>query len=137
ALELDRATKILVGADTITPDNLFNKIGTRMIALAARERGLPVYAICDSSKFVCEDYFRAAIRQSRNADELWVSPPRGVSIANCYFETTPLSCFTGIITEDGMLSAAEAARRAERSTIDLALVRGLEEKANDIKERPG
>lgn len=134
---MEEVDLILLGADEITPSIHVNKIGTRMIALAARERGLPVYAICDSSKFICEDYFRGAIRQSRNADELWVSPPRGVSIANCYFETTPLSCFTGIIIEDGMLAAAEAARRAERSTIDAALVRGLEEKANDIKERPG
>jgi translation initiation factor eIF-2B subunit delta len=133
SLALDGVDLVMLGADKITPVNLVNKIGTRMIALAARERGLPLYAICDSSKFIKEDYLRAALPRSRNADELWAEAPRGVSVANSYFEPTPLSDFTGIVTEDGVLSATDTARRAEKSSIDLALVKALEIKLELIK----
>ena len=41
---MDRIDLVLVGADQLTPQQLVNKIGTRMIALAAREKQVPVYA---------------------------------------------------------------------------------------------
>ncbi len=125
SLAMDEVDLVMVGADKITPVNLVNKIGTRMIALAARERGLPLYALCDSSKFIREDYFGAAIRHPGSADELWPDGPRGVVVVNRYFEPTPLACFTGIVTEDGALSITEAARRAEAASIDNALVSAL------------
>jgi translation initiation factor 2B subunit (eIF-2B alpha/beta/delta family) len=122
---MDEVDLVMLGADQITPVNLVNKIGTQMIALAARERGLPVYAVSDSSKFIREDYFGATIRRFRNADEMWSGPPPGVTVVNSYFEPTPLALFTGIVTEDGVLSITEAARRAEKASIDTALVRAL------------
>lgn len=125
SLAMDHADLVMVGADKITPVNLVNKIGTRMIALAARERGLPVYAICDTSKFIREDYFGRAIRDLGNPSELWPDAPRGVVVVNRYFEPTPLACFTGIITEDGALPIKDAAHRAEQASIDQALVNAL------------
>lgn len=125
SLAMDGVDLVMVGADKITPVNLVNKIGTRMIALAARERGLPLYAVCDSSKFIREDYFGATIRHLGSPDELWPDAPRGVVVVNRYFEPTPLACFTGIVTEAGVLSITEAARRAEEASIDNALVNAL------------
>ncbi len=125
SLAMDEVDLVMVGADKITPVNLVNKIGTRMIALAARERGLPLYALCDSSKFIRDDYFGAAIHHLGSPDELWPDAPRGVVVVNRYFEPTPLAWFSGIVTEDGALSIEEAARRAEEASIDRALVRAL------------
>jgi len=124
ALEIDRATKILVGADTITPDNLVNKIGTRMIALAARERGLPAYALCDSSKFI---NLAGSIKSQRqgSTDEVWEDPPEGVEIKNYYFEPTPLNWFTGLVTEKGVLTADAAASVARDASIEAILVESL------------
>lgn len=133
SLALNQVDLVMLGADKITPENLVNKIGTRMIALAARERGLSLFAVCDSSKFIREDYFRAAVPRSRNADELWAEAPQGVSVANSYFEPTPLAAFTGIVTEDGVLSGGETARRAEKSSIDDSLLRALKIKMDAIK----
>jgi len=125
SLAMDDADLVMVGADRITPANLVNKIGTRMIAFAARARGLPLYALCDSSKFIREDYCGVAIRHFGKADELWADAPRGVVVINHYFEPTPLDCFTGIVTEDGVLSITEVARRADEASIDSALIRAL------------
>jgi translation initiation factor 2B subunit (eIF-2B alpha/beta/delta family) len=133
SLALDSVDLVMLGADKVTPVNLVNKIGTRMIALAARERGLSLFAVCDSSKFIREDYYQPAVPRSRSADELWADAPRGVSVANCYFEPTPLDVFTGIVTEDGVLSVVETARRAEKSSIDDYLARALKIKLDAIK----
>jgi translation initiation factor 2B subunit (eIF-2B alpha/beta/delta family) len=116
------ANLILVGADKVTPEYVVNKIGTRMIALAARERGLPVYAICDTSKFIAFDYLADGTRDQRNADEQWPDAPEGVAVVNSYFEPTALADFTGVITELGVLSAAEASTLAGKACIDPTLV---------------
>ncbi|HSQ20936.1 MAG TPA: hypothetical protein VLR92_11250 [Blastocatellia bacterium] len=126
SLAMEQVDLILVGSDTITPANVVNKIGTRMIALAARERGLPMYAICDTSKFICEESVGLKSRHSGTESELWPETPSGVKVLNSYFEPTPLANFTAIITEDGALSIEEAARRAREASIDEELLKALE-----------
>jgi translation initiation factor 2B subunit (eIF-2B alpha/beta/delta family) len=126
ALVMDRIDLVLVGADKLTPTELVNKIGTRMIALAARERGLPIYSLCDSTKFICKDYKNRTTRETGITAEIWQEAPRGLRLLNPYFEPTPLELFSGIVAEDGVLSVREAARRAEEVSIDPVLVDRLE-----------
>jgi translation initiation factor 2B subunit (eIF-2B alpha/beta/delta family) len=102
ALVMDSVDLVIVGADKVTPRSLVNKIGTRMIALAARERDRPLYAVCDTSKF--DKTGRSTGPQSsagHEPDELWPGAPERVRVLNLYFEETPLSLLTGVITEDG------------------------------------
>ncbi len=132
-LVMDDVDLVIVGADKVTPVNLINKIGTRMIALAARERGLPVYALCDSSKFIRDDYLDTPLSHPGRAGELWPDAPGGVAVANRFFEPTPLTCFTGIVTEDGPLSSTEAAIRAEDASINSVLVSALGVSRETIK----
>ena len=113
---------ILIGADKLTPYDVVNKIGTRMIALAARERSLPVFALCDTSKFIDDDYSGKPADRMNDPAELWDNPPAGVTPHNRYFEHTPIEYFRGIMTEDGLLSSGEARRRAERAVIDPELI---------------
>lgn len=124
AVALKRVDLVLIGADKITPENLVNKIGTRMIALAARELGVPVYAVCDTSKFTA--YSRSGLSASkRSADEVWPDAPQGVEVFNTYFEPTPLDYFTGVITEDGALQHGQARQRAEAMVIHPVLLDAL------------
>jgi translation initiation factor 2B subunit (eIF-2B alpha/beta/delta family) len=125
ALAMNTADLILLGADKLTPHDVTNKIGTRMIALAARERDLPRYVLCDTSKFIRGDYSFGTAIEMKDPDELWDNPPTGVKPENSYFEPTPLEYFTGIVTEDGVLSIDEARRRAEGAAIDQDLVNSL------------
>ena len=124
SLFIGRADLILVGADKITPEHVVNKIGTRMIALAARERGLPIYALCDTSKFIAADYL-AVICDQRNASELWPDAPAEVAVVNSYFEPTPLTYFTGVFTELGVLSGKDASMFAGKACIDPILLEAL------------
>lgn len=133
SLLMDRVDLVLIGADKITPESLINKTGTRMIVLAARERGLPVYALCDSSKFIAADYCAAVARDEREGNELWPGAPEQVTIVNRYFEPTPLAYFTGIVTEDGVLTAPEVARQAGTVGIDAILRAALEALREGVK----
>jgi len=110
AVMMEKADFVLVGADNLTPGHLTNKIGTRLIALAAREQGVAVYAICDSSKFISSAH---TLPEARDPGELWSDPPSGVSLLNRYFEPVPLNYFTSIISEVGMLRPEAASRQAE------------------------
>jgi ribose 1,5-bisphosphate isomerase len=122
SLFIESVDLILVGADRITPQHLVNKVGTKMIALAARERGVPIYAVSDTSKFVGVDYFEDTIRDQRDPGELWPDAPEGVAVQNRYFESMPLVFFTGFVTERGALSAAEASACARDADVDPVLV---------------
>jgi translation initiation factor eIF-2B subunit delta len=113
ALFMDQIDFVLVGADTITPHHLVNKTGTRMIALAAAERSVPVYGLADAAKFI--DF--SADEAARDPNELWADAPAGVGIINRYFEPVPIGLFTRIITEEGALEIAEVRRRAASSSL--------------------
>ena len=115
ALFMDSVDLIVVGADKVTPEGLTNKIGTYLIALAAREAKKPVYAIADTSKFIAGGASPPRVRH--DPDELWPAAPPEIQVANEYFEETPLALLSGIVTEDGVLSPLEAAERAMRQQV--------------------
>jgi translation initiation factor eIF-2B subunit delta len=118
---LETVTCVLLGADRVTPLILENKIGTRLVALAAAEQRVPVFAVADSSKFINPPDPRALAECERPPDELWPDAPDGVLVLNRYFEETSLHHFTGIITEDGVLAPEDASRRADAAVIDRSL----------------
>jgi translation initiation factor 2B subunit (eIF-2B alpha/beta/delta family) len=102
ALVINSVDLVIVGADKVTPRSVVNKIGTRMIALAARERDRPVYAVCDTSKFDETQHSTGPQNVAGHApDELWPGAPEEVRVLNLYFEETPLSLLIGVVTEDG------------------------------------
>lgn len=133
SLLMDQLDLVLVGADRVTPDHLINKIGTNMIALAAREKKLPVYAACDSSKFISAEYCRNLKRDQRSPSEIWTDAPPRIEISNRYFEPVSLTCFTAIIAEAGALSVGEASKLAEAALIDSELVDALDNRRVEIR----
>lgn len=117
ALVMERADLIMVGADRVTPEYVVNKIGTRMIALAANEVLVPVHAITDLSKFTRETMLPER-PDLQGPGDLWRDRPSDVQVINRLFEPTPLALFTTIITEDGALTNQQAAYRAAISGAD-------------------
>ena len=95
---------ILVGADAFTEKSVTNKIGTRALALLAREAGTPIYCLAASDKFIPANLQLAAERPRPN-EEVWSSAPAGISIHNFYFENTPINLFTGVLTEHGFFDS--------------------------------
>lgn len=112
--DLDTA---LVGADSICPDGrVVNKTGTRVLALAARELGVPVYVVASSTKI------RPAGRQpATNNTSEQTAPADAVyegtadlSVHAPTFEPVPLELVDGVVTEMGVLDADEIRAVAER-----------------------
>jgi ribose 1,5-bisphosphate isomerase len=97
---------VVVGADAITSEgNVINKIGTSMVALAAKEARTPFYVVSELLKFdpvtIHGDYERI---EERSAKEVWADPPAGLIIRNPAFDVTRREFIHGIICEEGIVS---------------------------------
>lgn len=103
---------VLVGADTILEDgSVVNKMGTYLIALAAKDKGVPFHVACDSWKVRIESGVPEL--EEKSPDEV-AEGTAGVPARNVYFDITPARLVTKIITEDGELSPVEVVRKQER-----------------------
>ncbi|QLC33536.1 NUDIX domain-containing protein [Halarchaeum sp. CBA1220] len=104
---------VLVGADTVLRDgSVVNKVGTRAAALAAAEAGVPVYAVCASDKIAPDVDPDDPALEEAPADALY-DGDADLSVANPRFDVTPAHLVTGVVTEDGVLSEADVATRAD------------------------
>jgi len=97
---------VVVGADAITSEgNVINKIGTSMVALAAKEARTPFYVVSELLKFdpvtIHGDYERIEERSPR---EVWKDAPSGLTIRNPAFDVTRREFIHGIICEEGIIS---------------------------------
>ncbi|HCK81735.1 MAG TPA: translation initiation factor eIF-2B [Candidatus Competibacter sp.] len=101
------AAAVLVGADSVLADGaVLNKAGTYLLALAARERGVPFYVCCESFKR------RAAsdppwVLEEMAATELGVPLWPEVTVRNVYFEVTPARLVSAWIDETGVRQSRE------------------------------
>ena len=113
AMFMEAADVAVVGADSVQHDGSFiNKVGTRTLALAARDRNVPFYVVCDTSKFNVMNYLGGAI-ELEEKDPAEVAELDGVTVRNPYFEVVPGRLVTGIITELGLMEPLDIRRRME------------------------
>lgn len=92
----------LVGADTIAADgSVINKAGTYLLAVVARDRGIPFYVCFESLK--CSKLVAADIPLEHH-DVREIAPPELPHITphNVYFDITPVRLVTAWITETGV-----------------------------------
>ena len=96
---------VVVGADAITSEgNVINKIGTSMVALAAKEARTPFYVATELLKFDHVTIFGAYERiEERSLKEVWDTPPHGLIIRNPAFDVTRREFIHGIICEEGIM----------------------------------
>jgi len=97
---------VVVGADAITSEgNVINKIGTSMVALAAKEARTPFYVASELLKFdpltIHGDYETI---EERGPREVWEDAPSGLNIRNPAFDVTRREFIHGIICEEGIIS---------------------------------
>lgn len=100
-----RADLVLTGADAVTEGGAVNKIGTHLLALAAREAGTPCYAIAGSTKML--------------PDAVWRRTTAPL------YDQTPLALLDGVVTERGVLNAGAVRRAARRVRVPPDLLRVL------------
>jgi methylthioribose-1-phosphate isomerase len=99
---------VIVGADRITKDAVFNKIGTYMHAVCAKYHNIPFYVAAPMSTFDTEASESDIVIEQRSREEVAnmfgkTTVPENVPVINYAFDATPLSLITAIITEKGVL----------------------------------
>lgn len=108
-LEAEAVDRVVVGADTITADGaLYNKIGTRAVALGAHTMGIPVLCAAETHKmspYSLDGVFPEV--EERNAEEVLPEPLPGVKVRNPVFDRTPPGLITRFITEKGPVDPLE------------------------------
>jgi methylthioribose-1-phosphate isomerase len=104
---------VIVGADRITRDAVFNKIGTYMHAVCARHHGIPFYVAAPVSTFDFHNLAKDVVIEERKREEVTTTGnqtfvPGSVPVKNPAFDATPLELVTAVVTEQGVMrSAAE------------------------------
>ena len=106
---------VFTGCDRVAANgDSANKIGTSLLALAAKRYNIPFYICAPSSTLDMQTPDGAGIvieqRVPEEVTEMWYSErmaPEGVGVYNPAFDVTDADLITAIITEDGVLAPHE------------------------------
>ncbi|MEE9324661.1 MAG: hypothetical protein V3U90_03805 [Dehalococcoidia bacterium] len=91
---VSRADKVLVGADSVLKDgSIINGIPTLQVALAARERGVPVYCACEMAKLSPWSYLGLEVPLEEG------------------FQRVPAELIQAIVTEEGVMQESSLSER--------------------------
>jgi methylthioribose-1-phosphate isomerase len=112
AMSKGMVDKVIVGADRITKTSIINKVGTFVIALAAKHHGVPFYSAAPFTTLnLAEESASTSIeeRDPKEVTEIMGTriPPRGTKVFNPAFDVTPLALATGLITDRGVFSSEQ------------------------------
>ena len=103
--------KIIVGADRILKTgHVFNKIGTYQVALLAKHHNVPFYVAAPLSTFDLSSNPEDVVIQQRKSSEVTgigekKTAPDDINVINPAFDMTPPELISGIITENGVITA--------------------------------
>ncbi len=109
---------VLFGADSMGPDFLVNKVGTRQLALVARAFGIDTYVVAENAKVV----------PPMISDVIYARLDRGAATGR--FEAVPWREIRGWVSEDGLVSARSVDVIASRVELHLR----VEDLARDLVE---
>jgi len=102
-----RIDKAIVGADRITKDAVFNKIGTYNHAVLAKYHRIPFYVAAPLSTFDLAHREAEITVEERDPEEVCTLAgtrlaPEGIDVYNPAFDATPLELVSALITEKGI-----------------------------------
>ncbi|MCS7132672.1 MAG: hypothetical protein N3F65_03625 [Nitrososphaeria archaeon] len=109
-LDRGHVDAVVTGCDAILDDcSIVNKIGTKVIALAASEMGVPF--------IVVTDLWKAAVHgislEERAPEEVYEGKLPNLSSLNPYFEIVPSKLITSFITDEGVLKPSRLVKKIE------------------------
>ena len=107
-MQTGKVNKVVVGADRVAKGGIANKIGTLMVALAAKRFDVPFYVAAPKSTFDFENSIYDTKIEERDPNEVLYFgkcrvAPEGTEVENPSFDIVPNDLITGIITEEGIL----------------------------------
>ena len=100
-----KINKVVIGADRIAKGGVVNKIGSLMVALAAKHFHVPFYVAAPLSTFDMDTSVFDTEIEERDGDEVRYYGgcricPKGTEVINPAFDIVPKELITGIITEN-------------------------------------
>ncbi|MCD6402831.1 MAG: hypothetical protein J7K98_00705 [Candidatus Aenigmarchaeota archaeon] len=98
---------VLVGTDAIRKEGIVNKIGTSMIAIVAKEYGVPFYSVGSYFKL---DRRKTVTIEERSWKEIIGRKIKGVEIRNPAFDITPWKYVNGVVFEDSIKTPKQVLR---------------------------
>jgi methylthioribose-1-phosphate isomerase len=107
-----RVNKVLVGADRVVKEGVFNKIGTYMHAVVANAHGIPFYVAAPLSSFDTKRSYKEVEIEERSPEELLFFgkkqiAPLDVKVYNPAFDFTPFELIEAVITEKGVIRPSD------------------------------
>jgi len=107
-MQTGKVDKVVIGADRIAKGGVANKIGSLMVALAAKRFNIPFYVAAPKSTFDYENsIYDIEIEERDPSEVLYVGKcslaPEGTEVENPAFDVVPSDLITGIITEEGIV----------------------------------
>lgn len=111
-LRTGQVQKVFFGADRVAANgDVANKIGTYMLALAAKDNNVPAYSVVPTSTIdmtlASGDKIPIEERDKREVLDLMLMgrpvTPQGASARNPAFDVTPHHLISGIVTEHGVV----------------------------------
>jgi translation initiation factor 2B subunit (eIF-2B alpha/beta/delta family) len=116
-LFIPECAAVVVGADSILADGaVVNKAGTLLLALAARAsrpRHVPFLALAETLKIA--PFKQPRLEEMDPAEVVSPAELPGVSARNIYFDRTPASLVSAIITERGILDRMQVREQAAQA----------------------
>ena len=114
ALFVREAEAVVVGADSVQADgSLVNKVGTHLLALAARAEKVPFYVLAETLKVAAPSQpQRFTVEEGKRFE---VTRMRWLEVRNVYFEVTPARLVTAYVTEEGVRKPSEMRRYASEA----------------------
>lgn len=110
---MNDADAVVVGADALRREGVVNKIGTCLLAFAAKHHKKPFYVVANVLKV---DKRRDFTIEERPATEIYrtlstARTPRGIQIRNPAFDITPWKYVTAVVTDEGIMKPSQLMRR--------------------------
>lgn len=99
---MGQCQKVFVGADRVSEAFFVNKVGTRGIAVSAKEAGRNFYVVCDTSKFVPGHVGVYSYKQ-HPPEELVERRFPNLIVENPYSEVIPNAYVVAFVTENGLI----------------------------------
>jgi len=108
-MQTGKINKVVIGADRVSHDGIANKIGSLMVALAAKRFNVPFYVAAPLSTFDSEKSIYDTEIEQRGPEEVIYYGncricPEGTEIINPAFDIVPNDLITGIITKKGIIN---------------------------------
>ncbi|MDR3063669.1 MAG: S-methyl-5-thioribose-1-phosphate isomerase [Methanobrevibacter sp.] len=103
-----KINKVIIGADRVAFDGVVNKVGSFLVALAAKRFHIPFYVAAPLSTFDHEISIYDTEIEERSPDEVLYYggcriAPKDTEVINPAFDIVPDDLITGIITEKGII----------------------------------